>query len=158
MFMGAWMFTTVFAIIFQCLPIEYNWNTTIEGGHCIAIGKFALVTSILNVITDVTILVLPLPLVWKLNVTRRRRWGLIVLFALGGGACIVGITRAGWIGELNATVDPTCESLHVKCTTSPITKTQKGITCLRHTYPPSKFLQASLSHVFPHIRSSSAVL
>ncbi|KAI1206784.1 uncharacterized protein F4807DRAFT_469838 [Annulohypoxylon truncatum] len=30
-FVGAWMFTTVFAISFQCIPIEYNWDTTIEG-------------------------------------------------------------------------------------------------------------------------------
>lgn len=107
--MGAWMFTTVFAISFQCIPIEYNWDMTIDGGHCINIGQLALVTSVLNVITDVAILVLPLPLVWKLNVTRQRRWGLIILFALGGGACVVGITRAGYIGDLNATVDPTCK-------------------------------------------------
>ncbi|KAI6082199.1 hypothetical protein F4821DRAFT_219273 [Hypoxylon rubiginosum] len=110
-FMGAWMFTTVFAISFQCIPIEYNWDTTIAGGHCINIGQLALVTSILNVLTDVAILVLPLPLVWRLNVTPKRRWGLIVLFALGGGACVVGITRAGYIGDLNATVDPTWDNV-----------------------------------------------
>ncbi|KAI0537287.1 hypothetical protein GGR58DRAFT_355458 [Xylaria digitata] len=110
-FMGAWMFTTVFAIIFQCVPIEYNWNMTIQGGHCIAIGQFALVTSILNVVTDVSILILPLPLVWKLNVTHQKRWALIVLFSLGGGACVVGITRAGWIGKLNSTVDPTWDNV-----------------------------------------------
>ncbi|KAI4861116.1 hypothetical protein F4820DRAFT_452211 [Hypoxylon rubiginosum] len=111
LFMGAWMFTTVFAISFQCIPIEYNWDMTIDGGHCINIGQLALVTSVLNVITDVAILVLPLPLVWKLNVTRQRRWGLIILFALGGGACVVGITRAGYIGDLNATVDPTWDNV-----------------------------------------------
>ncbi|KAI2463957.1 hypothetical protein F4781DRAFT_95366 [Annulohypoxylon bovei var. microspora] len=110
-FMGAWMFTTVFAISFQCIPIEYNWDTTIKGGHCINIGQLALVTSILNVITDVAILVLPLPLVWKLNVSRQRRWGLVLLFGLGGGACVVGITRAGFIGNLNATVDPTWDNV-----------------------------------------------
>ncbi|KAI0839478.1 hypothetical protein F5Y06DRAFT_23125 [Hypoxylon sp. FL0890] len=110
-FMGAWMFTTVFAIIFQCTPIEFNWDTTIPGGHCIDIGALALVTSILNVLTDVAILVLPLPLVWKLKVTPRRRLGLIILFGLGGGACVVGITRAGYIGKLNATVDPTWDNV-----------------------------------------------
>ncbi|KAI1409847.1 hypothetical protein F5Y13DRAFT_169053 [Hypoxylon sp. FL1857] len=111
LFMGAWMFTTVFAISFQCIPIEYNWDTTIPGGHCINIGQLALATSILNVITDVAILVLPLPLVWKLNVTPKRRQGLIFLFALGGGACVVGITRAGFIGNLNATTDPTWDNV-----------------------------------------------
>ncbi|OTB06303.1 hypothetical protein M426DRAFT_319043 [Hypoxylon sp. CI-4A] len=110
-FMGAWMFTTVFAIIFQCIPIEFNWDTTIDGAHCINIGQMALATSILNVLTDVAILILPLPLVWKLNVSRQRRWGLIFLFALGGGACVVGITRAGYIGKLNATVDPTWDNV-----------------------------------------------
>ncbi|KAI1091696.1 hypothetical protein F5B19DRAFT_251599 [Rostrohypoxylon terebratum] len=110
-FMGAWMFTTVFAISFQCIPIEYNWDTSIPGGHCINIGQLALVTSILNVLTDVAILILPLPLVWKLNVSQHRRWGLVLLFGLGGGACIVGITRAGYIGNLNATTDPTWDNI-----------------------------------------------
>lgn len=108
-FMAAWMVTTVFAIIFQCIPIEYNWDTTIDGGHCINIGQFALVTSILNVLTDVTILILPLPLVQKIQVTPQKRRGLMLLFALGGGACVVGITRAAWIGKLNGTVDATCK-------------------------------------------------
>lgn len=109
LFMGAWMFTTVFAIIFQCTPIEYNWDTTIPGGHCIDIGQFALATSILNVLTDVAVLILPLPLVWQLNVSRQKRRGLVFVFAMGGGACVVGITRAAWIGKLNATVDATCK-------------------------------------------------
>lgn len=115
------MFTTVFALIFQCVPIEYNWDRTIQGGNCINISQFLLVTSILNVLTDVSILVLPLPLVWKLNVTHRQRGALTVLFALGGGACVVGATRAGWIGKLNATVDPTCELLSVKNIFSSVT-------------------------------------
>ncbi|KAI0107963.1 hypothetical protein F4776DRAFT_416780 [Hypoxylon sp. NC0597] len=110
-FMGAWMFTTVFAIIFQCIPIEFNWDTSIPGGHCINIGQMALATSILNVLTDVAILLLPLPLVWKLNVSPKRRSGLILLFGLGGGACVVGITRAGYIGDLNATTDPTWDNV-----------------------------------------------
>lgn len=107
--MGAWMITTVFAILFQCTPFEFNWDTTIPGGHCINIGQFALVTSILNVLTDVAILILPLPLVFQLKVSKQKQWNLAFLFALGGGACVVGITRAAWIGKLNATVDPTCE-------------------------------------------------
>ncbi|KAI1118685.1 hypothetical protein F5Y14DRAFT_399397 [Nemania sp. NC0429] len=110
-FMGAWMFTAVFTLIFQCVPIEYNWDRTIHGGHCIDVSKFLLVTSILNVLTDVSILVLPLPLVWKLNVTHRQRGALLALFALGGGACVVGATRAGWIGKLNTTVDPTWDNV-----------------------------------------------
>lgn len=110
LFMGAWMVTTVFAICFQCTPFAYNWDTTIPGGHCINIGKFALVTSILNVLTDVAILILPLPQVWQLHVSRRKQWGLTLLFALGGGACVVGITRAAYIGKLNTTADATCKS------------------------------------------------
>jgi hypothetical protein len=108
-FMGAWMLTTVFAICFQCTPFAFNWDTTIPGGHCINIGQFALITSILNVLTDVAILILPLPLVFRLKVSRQKQFNLAALFALGGGACVVGITRAAWIGRLNATVDPTCE-------------------------------------------------
>lgn len=108
------MITTVFAILFQCTPFEFNWDTTIPGGHCINIGQFALVTSILNVLTDVAILILPLPLVFQLKVSKQKQWNLAFLFALGGGACVVGITRAAWIGKLNATVDPTCELSSVR--------------------------------------------
>lgn len=154
-FMGAWMFTTVFAISFQCIPIEFNWDTKIPGGHCINIGQLALVTSILNVLTDVAILILPLPLVWKLNVSRHRRWGLILLFGLGGGACIVGITRAGYIGNLNATTDPTCKLSLLPTLPARLLTLKKGTMYLRRTYPLSKFLQVSSSRVSPLIRYSS---
>ncbi|KAI0390654.1 hypothetical protein F5Y17DRAFT_49569 [Xylariaceae sp. FL0594] len=110
-FMGGWMFATVFSIVFQCWPVEYNWDKSIPGGHCIDAGMFGLATSILNVVTDVTILALPLPMIWSLHLPARRRWSLSCLFALGGGACIVGITRAGWIGKLNRTADPTWDNV-----------------------------------------------
>ncbi|KAK3321247.1 hypothetical protein B0T19DRAFT_262558 [Cercophora scortea] len=110
-FVLAWCFTTVFAISFQCVPFAFNWDTTIPGGHCIDIGGMALATSIMNILTDFAILTLPLPIIFNLNVKTQRKWGLAFLFAVGGGACVVSITRTAWIWKLNATVDPSWDNV-----------------------------------------------
>lgn len=57
-----------FTAIFSCSPIAYTWDKTIVGGTCIDQLTFARFISIPNVITGVVMLVMPLPLVWQLNV------------------------------------------------------------------------------------------
>jgi high-affinity K+ transport system ATPase subunit B len=57
-FTTALMLAIFITVIFQCLPIAYNWDTSIEGGHCVQQGAFYVATTVLTLVTD--ILVLPL--------------------------------------------------------------------------------------------------
>lgn len=72
-----------FGIIFQCKPIRGAWDPTVEA-KCIDLGRIILITSALNVFTDVSTLCLPLPLLWRLNLPKERKVQLTCIFLLGG--------------------------------------------------------------------------
>lgn len=82
-FMLVWAVSFSLAAIFQCTPIAYNWNTGISGGHCINYGVVVIAAGALNIITDFTLLLIPIPLVWRLHTSKQKKWQIILTFALG---------------------------------------------------------------------------
>lgn len=66
-----------------CHPFEYNWNRTIPGGSCVDSHAFYRWSSLPNILTDMAMLVLPLPIVWRLNMSTKLKIGLTVAFATG---------------------------------------------------------------------------
>ncbi|KAK8005918.1 hypothetical protein PG991_012215 [Apiospora marii] len=89
-----WAITFSFAGIFQCIPISYLWDQN-TGAFCIKYGVCSLVAAIINIITDFTILGLPIPLVWRLHTPRSKKILLTITFVVGGSACIVSILAVG---------------------------------------------------------------
>lgn len=73
-----------FADFFQCTPINYIWDKSIEGGKCIDTESFFISSAALNIVSDITILLLPIPMVWKLKINTKKKVALISLFSLGG--------------------------------------------------------------------------
>ena len=65
-----------------CDPIAYGWDITIPGGHCANREAGYLVVGIVDVSTDVFILILPLPVLWKLQVSRSRQISLLIIFSI----------------------------------------------------------------------------
>lgn len=63
-----------------CTPIPYGWDTSIDGGHCVNRDAANLVVGIIDVLTDTYILILPLPMLWKLQVSRARQVSLFIIF------------------------------------------------------------------------------
>lgn len=81
-FVVAWYISIQITAIAQCLPINYYWNRAGEG-HCIENNNFYIALAALNLLTDVVILIIPIPLVWHLNTSRSKKIGLTVVFLLG---------------------------------------------------------------------------
>lgn len=81
----AWCTITVFLAIFHCVPIYYNWNLDLDQmeSHCDNINAYLIGTSVVNVFFDFWILILPLFVVWALQLSKRRKMGLSVIFMLG---------------------------------------------------------------------------
>ena len=73
----------VLPTIFQCSPIAYSWNKTIVGGHCINVHVMWIVQDILFLILDIYVVVLPLPTIWKLQITRPEKIAISGVFLLG---------------------------------------------------------------------------
>jgi hypothetical protein len=83
-FIAIWALTAVLVNTFQCKPVQYYYDKSLKG-HCMkgqvqffqAMGSIAL-------IEDVIILCLPIPIVWRLQITFRQKLALTVVFSLGG--------------------------------------------------------------------------
>lgn len=56
-----------FALIFLCHPVSYFWDKTIPGGHCGDDNGILFGVAGPNIVTDIAVLVLPLPIIWKLQ-------------------------------------------------------------------------------------------
>ncbi|KAL7623494.1 hypothetical protein AAE478_007176 [Parahypoxylon ruwenzoriense] len=90
-----------FVYAFQCTPIDSFWKSKSE--DCIEQFPFYLASAIINVVGDITVLALPLPVVWKLHTSRRRKWSLSFVFLLGAFVCIASIFRIAGIYKIDPT-------------------------------------------------------
>lgn len=68
--------------IFECTPREKIWNPRLPG-HCVNINIPLLVASAINVVSDLSILLLPMVCVWRLQMRRAKKLGICAIFAAG---------------------------------------------------------------------------
>ncbi|KAI0118756.1 hypothetical protein GGR51DRAFT_497519 [Nemania sp. FL0031] len=76
----------------SCHPREYWWDRTIQG-HCADTKNLPIVTGTLNAVIDLFILLLPQGVIWKLNMTSRKRWGVSLVFLVGTLSVAAAIAR-----------------------------------------------------------------
>ncbi|USP74527.1 hypothetical protein yc1106_01801 [Curvularia clavata] len=80
-------------IIFQCAPVSYAWDTSTPGGKCNAPQKLADIyyaTTAINIATDWFCALLPIPLLWNVQLNRNAKLSVGVILGLGAflSACI----------------------------------------------------------------------
>lgn len=76
----------VSAIIANCLicrPIQYRWSPNIVTGICGDVKALDLDTAILNLLHDVVLVVLPIPILWRLQLASTKKVILICTFGIG---------------------------------------------------------------------------
>jgi hypothetical protein len=88
-----------FALIFACRPIQKAWNAALEGS-CIDRNGLYAATAVTNTVTDVALLIVPLPVVISLNMPTIQKIGLLFMFVIGG-ACVP-LVLGYLITEVNA--------------------------------------------------------
>ena len=80
-----WSLSFFFAFAFQCGTDITNWWTsaaTIKA-YCDNTNALTVGFVISDVITDVMILIIPLPIVWRLQISTPHKVGLTAIFLLG---------------------------------------------------------------------------
>ncbi|GAB1212845.1 hypothetical protein ATERTT37_001994 [Aspergillus terreus] len=102
-----------FAAIFQCSPVQYAWNKNIPGGTCFDQQAFYRYVSPPNILTDVLILIMPLPFVWKLHTRLTQKLALTGVFILGGLGTVASILRMTIFFQESALTDPTWASVNL---------------------------------------------
>ncbi|KAK1994115.1 integral membrane protein [Colletotrichum falcatum] len=83
---------TFLAVVFQCTPVEASWNPSTPG-KCVDDFALAITTGTLTVLTDIIIVGLPFYIFLGLRMDRKKKNGLLGVFALGIIVTAVSIVR-----------------------------------------------------------------
>lgn len=70
-------------IFLVCQPLAFSWNTSIPGGHCGNLKKAWLAVAVANLLIDLAIVLLPLPVLWGLQMNTKRKLALSGIFSIG---------------------------------------------------------------------------
>ena len=76
-------FIRIFFDVFQCNPRDKIWNLLITTGYCYNGNAAYEASGIFNVLSDFAILIMPMPSVWNLNMSLRRKLLTTGVFAFG---------------------------------------------------------------------------
>ncbi|WWD18846.1 hypothetical protein CI109_103301 [Kwoniella shandongensis] len=82
-------------IIFQCRPVHAAWS--VQTGQCIDVVTVYLSSAPINILTDLAILLLPLPILTGLRMERRTKIVLVTTFIVGGFVTIVDVIRIAYL-------------------------------------------------------------
>ncbi|KAK4148365.1 putative integral membrane protein [Chaetomidium leptoderma] len=81
-FIIAWVITITFLFVFICVPVAKVWDPELPG-HCIDQVGTWVANAASTILSDLGILILPIPQVWKLQLRRPEKIGVTVAFCLG---------------------------------------------------------------------------
>ncbi|KAH7154029.1 hypothetical protein DER46DRAFT_687672 [Fusarium sp. MPI-SDFR-AT-0072] len=87
-----WSLSQIFLNTFMCVPIASFWDVTIKG-TCILNKSSFYVGAAGNILTDILIMVLPIPVLRSLKLGRRQKWILMSVFCLGIFTCLISLVR-----------------------------------------------------------------
>ncbi|KAJ8061070.1 hypothetical protein OCU04_010147 [Sclerotinia nivalis] len=90
-----------------CRPFAANFDPTIPGSKCINKEDLYRWGPIVNIITDVAMLMLPMPIIWNLHTTTRLKLGLTLTFLTGSLGLVVSIIRIPIFYRTNSFTDGT---------------------------------------------------
>ncbi|KAF8855779.1 hypothetical protein BDZ45DRAFT_746064 [Acephala macrosclerotiorum] len=141
---GIW---TIVSGIFTCVPVAAFWDLNIHG-HCIAHKFLWFFNAAMNIVTDLTILILPMPVLSTLKLPLKQKVGLMMIFALGGFVCLVSILRLHSLYVVSISEDTTWANTEAAIWSS--IEINTGIVCA--SLPTIKPV---ISWIFPRLLSSN---
>ncbi|KAL8941282.1 MAG: hypothetical protein Q9216_002343 [Gyalolechia sp. 2 TL-2023] len=97
-----WWISFIFAIIFSCYPVESFWNKAIVG-HCVNEHTLSWGITGTELATNIIMLILPIPWLWKLRLAWSKKLAITGMFALGTFVCVSCIVRFPLLATLKQT-------------------------------------------------------
>ena len=99
-FVTIWTTVCFFTLMFQCTDIRVMWDPSVTATCWSqkALQGLSFTNVALNILTDFMFaVIIPVPMLWNLNVNRRTRGTLIGILGLGVFACAAAITKIPFI-------------------------------------------------------------
>ncbi|KAI0140751.1 hypothetical protein BJ166DRAFT_503810 [Pestalotiopsis sp. NC0098] len=99
------------AFAFQCWPVDNIWSKSemARDSACVNVHVLALSGSIINMLQDLMVVVLPTPILCKLSLPVVTKIQVLIMFSSGILVTIISAVRLRYIASFNATSDPTPE-------------------------------------------------
>ena len=88
----AFQLAMMLVAIFHCQPQRKYWMPWIEG-KCLAPGPPLLVSATISTATDIVLFVVPIFCIWRLQMSKKQKWGVSAVFATAFFAVICSIMR-----------------------------------------------------------------
>ncbi|KAF5026593.1 hypothetical protein F66182_1319 [Fusarium sp. NRRL 66182] len=143
---GGWSISQLDIAIFGCSPIRGFWDLSVKS-HCIKLKVMWYTNVAGNIVTDLIVLLLPIPAIVRLNLPTRQKWYLVGIFALGTFTVVISFIRIPFLSD---SLDVTW--VQVKSTLWSIVEITSAILCaclptlrpfVRHYFPN---LDSTLNH------------
>lgn len=140
---GTWTVVSAWA---NCVPLAKFWDPSVPG-FCFDKKALWFSNSAIHILTDLLILIYPMPVLKSLQLPRRQKIALMGVFALGGFVMITSILRLKSLLTISNSNDPTYDNVGaaewsaIECNVAII------CACLPST-------RAVLSQLLPHIFST----
>lgn len=99
----------IFAVVFQCHPIEFAWNKAIDG-KCVNQTAIFYSHAGINIVTDFVIYILPMKMLWGVVRPKKDKVGLVIVFAIGIFVCLAGIIRLWALQKTSVSADPSWDN------------------------------------------------
>lgn len=141
---GVWLF---FSSVLNCVPIARNWDKTVQG-KCLPTTPLWLTNAALNILTDIMIVLLPMPVISSLMLPLKQKLWLTIVLAFGLLVCVVSFLRLNSLYLGSKTTDPTWDFVGVAIWTSVELNTAIICACLPTLKPLA-------SRLFPPLLLSS---
>lgn len=81
-FLVCWAVTLCFLLPMVCMPVAAFWDPSVEG-FCLDNGTIWYVMAGVNVVTDFTVFSLPIPVISSLQLPKKQKAMLLIVFTLG---------------------------------------------------------------------------
>ncbi|KAF7884061.1 uncharacterized protein EAF01_011484 [Botrytis porri] len=102
----------VVATIFQCTPISKAWEQPVtDKGSCIQINALFYANAGLDIFQDLVIYILPMRMLYSIQIPRRQKYVLMIVFAVGGFVVVTGMIRLYYLQGAQASQDPSYDNV-----------------------------------------------
>ncbi|KAF5857658.1 hypothetical protein ETB97_005479 [Aspergillus alliaceus] len=79
--------------IWQCNPVRAAWDYGLKDARCLSVSNIAYANAAVNIVTEVIIFILPLPVLRTLHVPRKTKMALCSIFGVGMMVIVIATAR-----------------------------------------------------------------
>ncbi|KAK3684062.1 hypothetical protein B0T22DRAFT_269315 [Podospora appendiculata] len=110
-FLLAWGVTLAFLLPMVCLPVAAFWDPRVSG-RCLDSATIWYVMAVVNVVTDFTLVTMPMPLVGALQLPPRQKILLVFMFGIGSIPCAISFYRIKTLRAAAVSQDPNWDNVN----------------------------------------------